>query len=261
MRGSQSTVQRAKGELVAGTDPAWFGHPDLVDSWRRCITHLGDPGELRSIPTVPESWLDDAPLDLLREPLDALEASLEGTGAAMLLTDARGLVLERWFKDHSAGRHLDSVGSDRSADLSEASVGTNAVSLAGTVRGAVGVCGAEHFSEFFAHSACVAEPIPDPVSGEVLAVITLTAPVNPRIDFMRSWLSTMRLHLLEHLSQRLSMPSSLRVEDTEEWALRQALSEANGDIALTCELLGLSRATVYRRMRRYRLHEPRHAPG
>lgn len=260
MRGSQSTVQRAKDELVAGTDPGWFDHPELVDSWRRCVSQLGHPGELRSIPTVPESWLDDAPLELLREPLDVLTGSLEGSGAALLLTDSRGLVLERWFEDSAAGVHLDSVGSRRGADLRETTVGTNAVSLAVTTERSVQVSGSEHFSAFFDHSACVAEPIPDPVSGETLAVITLTAPVNPRITFMRSWLATMRVHVSGHLAHRLSRPSSLRVEDTEEWALCQALSETQGDIARTCELLGLSRATVYRRIRRYRISATGHAP-
>lgn len=260
MRGLQATVQRAKDELVAGTDPGWFNHPELVDSWRRCIFHLGLPSGLRSIPTVPESWLDDAPLELLREPLDVLIGSLEGSGAALLLTDSRGLVLERWFEDSSAGAHLDSVGSRRAADLRETTVGTNAVSLAVTTGRAVQVSGSEHFSEFFDHSACVAEPIPDPVSGEILAVITLTAPLNPRITFMRSWLATMRTHVAGHLAHRLSRPGSLRVEATEEWALREALSEAQGDIARTCELLGLSRATVYRRIRRYGISAAGPAP-
>lgn len=207
---------------------------------------------------MPETWLDDAPLELLREPIDVLTGSLEGSGGALLLTDSRGLVLERWFEDPAAGAHLDSVGSRRAADLSEATAGTNAVSLAMTTGRSVQVSGSEHFSKFFDHSACVAEPIPDPVSGEILAIITLTAPVNPRINFMRSWLATMRVHIAGHVAHRLSRPSSLRVEDTEEWALRQALSETQGDIARTCELLGLSRATVYRRIRRYRISPTGH---
>jgi transcriptional regulator of acetoin/glycerol metabolism len=231
-----------------------------VDSWRRSVAQLGDPSELRSIPKVPESWLNDATLELLREPLDVLTGTLEGSCAALLLTDSRGLVLERWFEDSAAAVHLDSVGSRRGADLSEATVGTNAVSLAVTTERSVQVSGSEHFSRFFDHSACVAEPIHDPVSGEILAVITLTAPVNPRITCMRSWLATMRIHVAGHLAHRLSRPSSLRVEDTEEWALRQALSETQGDIARTCELLGLSRATVYRRIRRYRISATGHAP-
>lgn len=260
MRGSQATTRRAKDELMTGCEPVWFGHQELVDSWRRCVVHLGDPSGLRLIPTVPESSLDDTPLELLREPLDALQVSLEGTGAALLLTDPCGFVLERWFADPSAGDHLDSVGSRRAADLSETTVGTNAVSLALTTGRSVHVSGSEHFSDFFSHSACVAEPIPDLVSGETLAVVTLTAPMNPRVDFMRSWLSTMRMHLLGHLAQKLSRPSSLRVEDTEEWALRRALSETGGDIERTCELLGLSRATVYRRIRRYRISATGYPP-
>jgi transcriptional regulator of acetoin/glycerol metabolism len=252
----QATVRRAKGELVAGGVPDWFGQQQLVESWRRCVPMLGDPSNLHCIPTVPESHLDDTSLDLLREPLDGLTESLRDTGSALLLTDARGLVLERWFEDRSAGLHLDSVGSRRAADLSEGSAGTNAVSVAITAGMSASVVGSEHFSDFFSHSACVAEPIIDPVSAEALAVITLTAPMNPRIDLMRSWLTTIRIHLLGHLKQRLSRPSSLRIEETEEWALRQALAETGGDIARTCALLGLSRATVYRKIRRYRIAAP-----
>lgn len=252
----QAMVQRAKGELIAGVEPTWFGQQQLVESWRRCVPQLGDPSELRCIPTVPESWLDDTSLELLREPLDALKDSLHDTGAALLLTDARGLVLARWFEDRSAGTHLDSVGSQRAADLSETSVGTTAVSLALRASTSVRVAGSEHFSDFFSHSACVAEPIANPVSAEVLAVITLTSPLNPRIDLMHGWLATIRIHLHLHLKHRLSRPSSLRIRDTEEWALRQALAETNGDIAQTCALLGLSRATVYRRIRRFRIIVP-----
>ena len=50
------------------------------------------------------------------------------------------------------------------------------------------------------------------------------------------------------------------MEDSEEWALRQALPETQGDIARTCKLLGLSRATVYRRTRRYRISALGDAP-
>ena len=167
----QAMVQRAKGELIAGVEPTWFGQQQLVESWRRCVPQLGDPSELRGIPTVPESWLDDTSLELLLEPLDALKDSLHDTGAALLLTDARGLVLARWFEDRSAGTHLDSVGSQRAADLSETSVGTTTVSLALRASTSVRVAGSEHFSDFFSHSACVAEPIANPVSAEVLAVI------------------------------------------------------------------------------------------
>jgi transcriptional regulator of acetoin/glycerol metabolism len=137
--------------------------------------------------------------------------------------------------------------------LRESKVGTNAVNLALGATNSAAVVGAEHFSDIFAHSACVAEPVRDPLSGSVIAVIALTAPVTPRIDLMRGWLTSVRTLLTAHLAQRLSRPSSLRVEDTEEWALRQALTESSGDIARTCELLGLSRATVYRRIRRYRI--------
>lgn len=251
MHAEHSMAHRAKCELVAGIEPEWFGRTALVESWRRSVPALVDPGRLRAIPTVPESWLDDTALDLLSEPLASMASSLEGTDTALLLTDFRGYVLGRWFEGSAAGRHLDSVGSLRSADLSEATVGTNAVSLAVTTGSPTEVVGAEHFSNFFSHSACVAEPINDPITGDLMAVITLTAPVNPRVETMRGWLATMRVHVLDHLSKRLSRPRSLRVEDTEEWALRSALAETGGDIPRTCELLGLSRATVYRRIRRY----------
>lgn len=243
----------AKDAVVAGREPQGVPDRELVESWRRCVSRFGDPSGLRSIPTVPESWLDDAPLDLLRRPLDELKVTLKGAGAAMLLADARGLVLDRWFEDSSAGAHLDSVGSGRGSDLREGSVGTNAVSLALATGRLVQVSGSEHYNDFFSHSACVAEPIPDPVSGDLLAVITLTAPVNPRIDLMRGWLATACMHLVGHVARRLSRPSTLQAEDIEKWALRQALAETDGDIARTCEILGISRATVYRRIRRYRI--------
>lgn len=103
-------TSRAKEELLAGGDPGWFDKVTLVDSWRRSISALGDPGALRELPQVPEFWLDDEPLALLREPLQSMAESLHGNQTAMMLADRRGIVLERWFVDRSAGRHLDATG-------------------------------------------------------------------------------------------------------------------------------------------------------
>lgn len=57
------------------------------------------------------------------------------------------------------------------------------------------------------------------------------------------------------------LPESLRstgsgltlIEQVEVRAIRQALEEAGGNRARAAEILGLSRATVYRKMKSYRL--------
>jgi transcriptional regulator of acetoin/glycerol metabolism len=214
---------------------------------------LGDPSTLREVPRVPEAWLDNEPLELLREPLDALADCLTDTHTAMLLADSRGFLLGRWFADRQAGRHLDSTGSVRGADLSEAAVGTNAIGTVAATGQAVRLTGTEHYCDFFAHSACMAEPVRDPHTGAVVAVLTLTCPRSVRVDLLAGWARSIRVHVESHLHRLRDRPASLRVEDTQEWALRQALARSGGDIELAGRTLGLSRATVYRRIKRYRI--------
>lgn len=251
--GTPASATKAKHELLTGGDPRWFGRSPLVESWRRSMPTLGTPEALREVPTVPESWLDDEPVHLLREPLESMAESLHDTKTAMLIADAKGIILARWFGDQLAARHLDSTGSIRTADLSEASVGTNAVGTTAATGLPTRVAGNEHFCDFFAHSACVAEPIREPWTGRVLAVLTLTCPMTARLDLLAGWGAAVRKHLEAHLRERTRRPESPRVDHTEEWALRQALAESAGDISRACQLLGVSRATVYRRMRRYRI--------
>lgn len=247
-------AERAKQEIVAGMDPAWFGNRDLLDSWRRSLAARHDPGCLREVPVIAESDVDNEPLDLLREPLDSLAESLAGTSTAMLLANERGIVLHRWHGDDGARRHLDATGSVRAADLSEAAVGTNGVGTVAATGRSMQIAGREHFCDFFASSACTTAAIRHPRSDEVIAVVSLSCPMMAQLDLMRAWMSAIRVSLQAHLTARLGgpMPSSLDIEDLHDWATRRALAEADGDVGLAARQLGISRATVYRRLRRMR---------
>lgn len=248
-------VERAKQEVVAGLDPAWFGDQDLLDSWRRSVAALQDPGCLHEVPVLRESDIDDEPLMLLREPLDALAASLADTSTALLLANERGVVLHRWHGDDRARRHLDATGSVRAANLSEAAVGTNGIGTVALTGRALQIAGAEHFCDFFAGSACTTEAIRHPASGQVIAVVSLSCPMTPRLDLLRAWMSAIRLALQGHLSTRLGSPApvSLDLDDLHAWATRRALADCDGDIARAARRLGISRATMYRRLRRLRI--------
>lgn len=252
---------RAKEEVLSGRSPSWFAKAMLVDSWQRSMAALGDPGALREVPIVSQADLDDEPLHLLGEPLVEMADALRDSPVAMLLANPQGVVLARWFSDPRAGRHLDSTGSIRGANLSESTVGTNAVGAVAATGQAARILGPEHFCDFFSHSACTAEPIRDPATGSVRAVLTLTCPATAGLDLLAGWGMSIRAHLEAHLRSQTLRPASPRVEHTEEWALRRALKQSGGDITLTCELLGLSRATVYRRMRRYRIETPSNQPS
>jgi DNA-binding NtrC family response regulator len=48
-----------------------------------------------------------------------------------------------------------------------------------------------------------------------------------------------------------SAPASLNVQDTEKKLIQESISEAGGNLSKACKLLGMSRSTLYRKMKKY----------
>ena len=44
------------------------------------------------------------------------------------------------------------------------------------------------------------------------------------------------------------------LDDAERAALRRVLSRANGNVSQAAQMLGISRATLHRKMKRFQLH-------
>ncbi|PWV84981.1 Transcriptional regulator of acetoin/glycerol metabolism [Prauserella marina] len=204
-------IQLAK-EMVLPSDGRPLGRQTahLAESWRRSRTALGAPENITDVPQVSEELLDAHLLDLFREPLTRFSDSVAGTGLGVLLADSRGRILHRWCGDRTAAAHLDRIGTVRGAVLSEDSVGTNGVGTVAASGRSVQIRGGEHFAEFYRDAVCTGAPVRHPMTGSLLAVVTLSCDVTPRTDLLRP--------LLDSVTQRLEA----QVLDMQQPAARRA---------------------------------------
>lgn len=156
--------------------------PAVLESWRRSLDRLADPGGVRARLAYGDSALAEA---RRRHPFHAMMPLLTSrliepaaqAGMLVALGDARGCLL--WVEGESAvRRRAEAMGFVPGTDWSEDVMGTSAPGLALTSRTAVQVSGAEHFSAD-AHSwSCSAVPVTDPRSGQVIGIIDVTGGDN-----------------------------------------------------------------------------------
>jgi signal transduction histidine kinase len=145
---------------------------DILTSWERCLVAGLRPDHFE-VPYEPD--LDaDGPLRWAAAPiLDEVADELEGTGVALLLTDARGQVIDRRSADSGILTRLDRIELAPGFLYSEDLIGTNAIGTAITQQGPSVVTGGEHFAEALAPMACAAIPVTDG-AGQMAGVIDLT---------------------------------------------------------------------------------------
>ena len=158
-------------------------HEDLIDqpvlrSWQRCGAHGRSVAEHVAFDPVERGTLarlHDEHRDLLataRPELDDLAGAVGDAGYAVMLTDARGHVLgvAGPMDRHSLPlRQAFRPG----VDVSEAAIGTSAMSLALAERQAVRVLGPEHFFTDNQIFHCCAAPLFDP-RGRLLGSVDAT---------------------------------------------------------------------------------------
>jgi transcriptional regulator of acetoin/glycerol metabolism len=212
-------VERAKDAFLSSPDT---GGPssELLSSWRRSRDALGSPSNLTEIPHVADELLDTQLLDMFRAPLQRFSQSLDGTRVGLLLADSAGRILERWSPDRWVEAHFERVGTVRGAVLAEEAVGTNGVGTAIAARKLVQVRGAEHFADFYQQAVCTGAPVFHPLSGKLLAVVTLSCDVTPRAELLRPLLQTVTGQLEKHVldiqqpASRQALAAFLRYADT-----------------------------------------------
>lgn len=161
-------------ERFVGTgDRARKVRPEIARSWQRSrqsgVRPDGDPAT-RHAQFDPERRL----LRLARPILDRLEDEVSDTDAVVILTDARGLVLERRAGDASLRRGLDRVFLAPGHLYAEETVGTNGIGTASEDRRATWVVGSEHYVEWLRWLSCAGVPIRDPITGRVEGILDLT---------------------------------------------------------------------------------------
>jgi signal transduction histidine kinase len=145
---------------------------DILTSWERCLVAGLRPDHFE-VPYQPDMDAD-GPLRWAAAPiLDQLAGELEGTGVGLLLTDARGQVVDRRAADTGILARLDRIELAPGFLYSEDLIGTNAIGTAITQRGPSVVTGTEHFADALSPMACAATPVTDE-AGQIIGVIDLT---------------------------------------------------------------------------------------
>ncbi|WP_235970428.1 helix-turn-helix domain-containing protein [Microlunatus kandeliicorticis] len=242
--------------------------PQILASWERCERRGLPPAGLEVPHTADfddDTSLAHAALPVLR----VLQASLPDEPLSIMLSDRDGLVAIRLCHDRDILRALDAVSLAPGSTYSEDAVGTNGFGIALTDDRPSLVAGVEHYSADLAGFTCAGSPVHDPVTGTVAGALSLTTWSERRPDLLMALAAQTAMNIeaqltrvasstaeqkddfLEAITERRG-PRLSALERLEREAIVEALSRCGGPAEAAAEL-GISRATVYRRIRRYRI--------
>lgn len=145
----------------------------LVASWQRSEEYGV------SLETVDPVWAGSVITDSLffecgHEVLTSLHKTLADEPLSLMLTDADGLVLNRFSGDTSLLRALDRVHLAPGFAFSEREAGTNGLGLALADRTASLVRAEEHYSASLCTYTCAAVPVIDPIHGGLEGCVNIT---------------------------------------------------------------------------------------
>lgn len=157
----------------------------IVHSWQRCSAARKNVSERVQFDTVSRNGLIELMdnnrilLEAATQPLEQLGQTVNGAGYSVLLTDDKGVALAA----RRSGRCANTLINDafrQGVNLSEANIGTSAMSCAVLERRPVLVAGVEHYLHANRVFNCAASPIVDPM-GRVLGAIDITRgnPLEP----------------------------------------------------------------------------------
>ncbi|MFF5866956.1 sigma-54-dependent Fis family transcriptional regulator [Pseudomonas sp. NPDC012596] len=214
-RHAQQVHTVAHGEAGgAGSDPS------IARSWLRCLEdyHL-DPSVIAA-PVVLEHGRLLESRERLRQVLKiadnemtSLHQQLSGAGHAVLLTDARGVILN-CVTAPSERRIFERAGLWLGADWSEAREGTNGIGTCLVERQALTIHQNEHFRGRHTGLTCSASPVFDP-HGELLAVLDVS---SARPDVSRQ--SQFHTMALVSLSAKMIESCYFLRHFEQQWLLR-----------------------------------------
>lgn len=171
--GSDS-LAAARVRFLAGESvgPELVGEP-ILWSWRRS-RGWNVAADRIELPYVDNPETDTPVVRSASSILERLRDELREDAVSVILTDAKGMVLERHTGDDDLARHLDRVQLAPGFSYAERYVGTNGIGTALEQRQPAGVLGHEHYAEHLEDLACAGVPIRHPVSGTLLGVLDLT---------------------------------------------------------------------------------------
>jgi transcriptional regulator of acetoin/glycerol metabolism len=169
------TVAQGKAHLQGpGSDPS------IARSWLRCLEDYHLDPTLTVAPTVLEHGRVLESRERLQQVLHiagnemaSLHQQLSGAGHAVLLTDARGVILN-CVTAPAERRIFERAGLWLGADWSEACEGTNGIGTCLVERQSLTIHQDEHFRGRHTGLTCSASPVFDP-QGELLAVLDVSS--------------------------------------------------------------------------------------
>ncbi len=171
--GDELRLARARERFLASDDKTPQVRDEILASWKRSMFWGVAPDEF-DLPYRPDLDFDSRLVRAARPVLDRLEMQLAGTRTSVILTDSRGLVMDRRVEDMSLERRLDDISLAPGFSYAEEFVGTNGIGTA-LERGQVScVFGSEHFTDRLQLMSCAGAPIRDPLTGRLEGVIDLT---------------------------------------------------------------------------------------
>jgi transcriptional regulator of acetoin/glycerol metabolism len=200
-------VQAVKDDFLSADEPATALSPELLKSWQRSRAAIGVPANIRDVPLVDQAVLDAHLLDMFQAPLTRVSDDLDGTGMGLLLADSQGRILQRWSHDHVALAHLDRLGTVRGAVLAEDVVGTNGVGTVAATGRSVQISGVEHFADFYRDAVCTGAPVRHPVTGKLLAVVTISSKLSDRSGLLRPLINSVTMQLEQQVLE-VEQPSA-----------------------------------------------------
>ncbi|WP_462380550.1 sigma-54-dependent Fis family transcriptional regulator [Pseudomonas sp. Marseille-QA0892] len=179
--------------------------PAITRSWRRCVDqHQLDPGTRQAPCVIEHPRLKDhrAPLEHViaaaRWQMNNLHGQLGRDGHVILLTDARGVVIDSVYNDAERAA-FQQAGLWLGAVWREECEGTNGVGMCLVERQQVTIHRGEHFRGRHAGLTCTASPIFDG-AGNVLAVLNVSSArisETPQARFHAMALTNLSAKLIE----------------------------------------------------------------
>ncbi len=180
--------RRAKAREVFfehGQIPTGLIDDAIVHSWQRCSAASKNVSEQVQFDPVSRTGLlelmdsNRVLLEAAMQPLEQLGQTVNGAGYSVLLTDENGVALAARRSGRCANPLINGA-FRQGVNLSEATIGTSAMSCAVSERRPVLVSGVEHYLHANRVFNCAASPIVDPM-GRVLGAIDITRgnPLEP----------------------------------------------------------------------------------
>ncbi|MEY2478360.1 MAG: hypothetical protein QOG87_3675 [Actinomycetota bacterium] len=192
----RTDLRKALDEVLSGQLVDDRVRPQIKSSWERAAASRLQPERL-DVPFDPDVD-DDGELVRAAGPvIDQLTDDLDGGRVAVVLTDARGHVIERRVTHPALRLGMDRIQLEPGSFYGEAALGTNGIGTALALQRPATVRGGEHFAEALTSMLCAAAPVVDPRTGRAIGAIDLTSLVPDGSDLMMT-LATWAAREVEH---------------------------------------------------------------